>query len=92
MWRPALEPHGQDSPDRSGCQNGRRKGGMSMRFQAPFTCRFQRLPSPYSESSPPQRRDQMPYGGNKMSGIGQEGVRFAIEEMTNIWMVCFNLA
>jgi acyl-CoA reductase-like NAD-dependent aldehyde dehydrogenase len=38
------------------------------------------------------RVDQMPYGGNKMSGIGREGVRFAIEEMTNIRMVCFNLA
>jgi acyl-CoA reductase-like NAD-dependent aldehyde dehydrogenase len=38
------------------------------------------------------RVDQMPYGGNKMSGIGREGVRFAIDEMTNIRMVCFNLA
>ncbi len=37
------------------------------------------------------RVDQMPYGGNKMSGIGREGLRFAIEEMTNIRMVCFNL-
>ena len=38
------------------------------------------------------RVDHMPYGGNKMSGIGREGVRFAIEEMTNLRMVCFNLA
>jgi acyl-CoA reductase-like NAD-dependent aldehyde dehydrogenase len=38
------------------------------------------------------RVDQMPYGGNKMSGIGREGLRYAIEEMTNIRMVCFNLA
>jgi acyl-CoA reductase-like NAD-dependent aldehyde dehydrogenase len=37
------------------------------------------------------RVDHMPYGGNKMSGIGREGVRFAIEEMTNLRMVCFNL-
>jgi acyl-CoA reductase-like NAD-dependent aldehyde dehydrogenase len=37
------------------------------------------------------RVDQMPYGGNKMSGIGREGLRYAIEEMTNIRMVCFNL-
>jgi acyl-CoA reductase-like NAD-dependent aldehyde dehydrogenase len=29
----------------------------------------------------------MPYGGNRMSGIGREGVRFAMEEMTNIRMV-----
>jgi acyl-CoA reductase-like NAD-dependent aldehyde dehydrogenase len=33
----------------------------------------------------------MPYGGNKLSGIGREGVKFAIEEMTNLRMVCFNL-
>jgi acyl-CoA reductase-like NAD-dependent aldehyde dehydrogenase len=38
------------------------------------------------------RVDHMPYGGNKLSGIGREGVRFAIEEMTNLRMVCFNLA
>ncbi len=33
------------------------------------------------------RVDHMPYGGNKMSGLGREGVRFAIEEMTNLKMV-----
>jgi len=37
------------------------------------------------------RVDHMPYGGNRRSGIGREGVRFAIEEMTNLRMVCFNL-
>ncbi len=37
------------------------------------------------------RVDHMPYGGNKMSGIGREGVRFAIDEMTNIKMVMINL-
>ena len=33
------------------------------------------------------RVDHMPYGGNKMSGMGREGVRFACEEMTSIKMV-----
>lgn len=33
------------------------------------------------------RVDHMPYGGNKMSGLGREGVRFALEEMTNLKMV-----
>jgi acyl-CoA reductase-like NAD-dependent aldehyde dehydrogenase len=33
----------------------------------------------------------MPYGGNKESGLGREGLRYAMEEMTNIKMVCFNL-
>ena len=38
------------------------------------------------------RADHMPYGGNRMSGIGREGVRFAIEEMTSLRMVVVNLA
>jgi acyl-CoA reductase-like NAD-dependent aldehyde dehydrogenase len=36
------------------------------------------------------RADHMPYGGNRMSGIGREGVRFAVEEMTNLRMVCIS--
>jgi glyceraldehyde-3-phosphate dehydrogenase (NADP+) len=36
------------------------------------------------------RVDFMPFGGMKMSGLGREGVRFAIEEtMTEIKMVIF---
>lgn len=33
------------------------------------------------------RVDHMPYGGNKLSGLGREGVRFTCEEMTSIKMV-----
>jgi len=33
---------------------------------------------------PSWRVDHMPYGGVKESGIGREGIRFAIEEMTEI--------
>jgi acyl-CoA reductase-like NAD-dependent aldehyde dehydrogenase len=40
---------------------------------------------------PTFRVDHMPYGGNKESGLGREGVRYAMEEMTNIKMVCVNL-
>ena len=36
---------------------------------------------------PTFRVDHMPYGGNRQSGVGREGVRYAIEEMTNIQMV-----
>jgi glyceraldehyde-3-phosphate dehydrogenase (NADP+) len=36
------------------------------------------------------RVDNMPYGGMKMSGIGREGPRFAIEEMTEPKLVIFN--
>jgi len=37
------------------------------------------------------RTEFMPYGGMKGSGIGREGVRYALEEMTEIKTVCFNL-
>ncbi|MFN3284384.1 MAG: aldehyde dehydrogenase family protein, partial [Pseudothermotoga sp.] len=37
------------------------------------------------------RADFMPYGGYKDSGIGREGIRFAIEEMTEIKTVSFDL-
>ncbi|WP_029916100.1 aldehyde dehydrogenase family protein [Pelobacter seleniigenes] len=36
------------------------------------------------------RVDHLPYGGNKLSGLGREGVRFALEDMTNIKMVMIN--
>jgi len=36
------------------------------------------------------RVDHLPYGGNKLSGLGREGIRFAMEEMTNIKMVMIN--
>jgi acyl-CoA reductase-like NAD-dependent aldehyde dehydrogenase len=36
---------------------------------------------------PTYRADNMPYGGVKMSGLGREGVKYAIEEMTEIRMV-----
>ncbi len=36
------------------------------------------------------RVDHLPYGGNKLSGLGREGVRFAMEDMTNIKMVMIN--
>ncbi len=36
---------------------------------------------------PSFRADHMPYGGNRHSGLGREGVKFAMEEMTNLQMV-----
>jgi acyl-CoA reductase-like NAD-dependent aldehyde dehydrogenase len=33
---------------------------------------------------PSWRVDHMPYGGVKDSGIGREGIRFAIEDMTEV--------
>ena len=40
---------------------------------------------------PTYRADLMPYGGVKYSGLGREGVRFALEEMTEPRVVCINL-
>ncbi|MGH2520991.1 MAG: aldehyde dehydrogenase family protein, partial [Anaerolineales bacterium] len=42
--------------------------------------------------TPAFRADHMPYGGNRQSGLGREGVRFAMEEMTNIQLVAIRLA
>ncbi len=36
------------------------------------------------------RIDAIPFGGRKRSGIGREGVRFALEEMTEPKVVCFS--
>ena len=36
------------------------------------------------------RIDHMPYGGAKASGIGREGLRYAIEEMTEMRLLTFN--
>jgi glyceraldehyde-3-phosphate dehydrogenase (NADP+) len=36
------------------------------------------------------RVDHMPYGGVKQSGVGREGVRYAIEEMTEMKLVVYN--
>jgi acyl-CoA reductase-like NAD-dependent aldehyde dehydrogenase len=41
--------------------------------------------------TPTFRVDHMPYGGTRQSGIGREGVRFAIEEMTNIQLVAIKV-
>jgi acyl-CoA reductase-like NAD-dependent aldehyde dehydrogenase len=32
----------------------------------------------------------MPYGGVKQSGMGREGLRYAIEEMTEMKLLTFN--
>lgn len=42
--------------------------------------------------TPAFRADHMPYGGNRQSGLGREGVRFAMEDMTNIQLVAIKLS
>lgn len=40
---------------------------------------------------PSYRADQMPYGGVKKSGIGREGPRYAVEEMTELKLICWKV-
>jgi acyl-CoA reductase-like NAD-dependent aldehyde dehydrogenase len=40
---------------------------------------------------PAFRIDHMPYGGIKESGLGREGLRYAIEEMTEPKLLVMNL-
>ena len=40
---------------------------------------------------PTYRADPMPYGGTKLSGMGREGVRFAMEEMTELKLLVMNI-
>ena len=42
-------------------------------------------------SGPMWRADMMPYGGLKDSGMGKEGPRYAVQEMTELKMVVFHL-
>lgn len=41
--------------------------------------------------APTFRADHMPYGGRKESGIGLEGVKYALAEMTQPKFICLNL-
>jgi glyceraldehyde-3-phosphate dehydrogenase (NADP+) len=40
---------------------------------------------------PTYRVDHMPYGGVKDSGLGREGLKYAVDEMSETKLVCFNL-
>lgn len=40
--------------------------------------------------TPLWRADLMPYGGFKQSGIGKEGPRYAVEEMTDVKTIVFH--
>ncbi|MGG0716855.1 aldehyde dehydrogenase family protein [Robertmurraya massiliosenegalensis] len=40
---------------------------------------------------PTFRVDHMPYGGVKLSGMGREGIKYAVEEMTELKLISFKL-
>jgi lactaldehyde dehydrogenase len=37
------------------------------------------------------RTDNMPFGGFKSSGVGKEGIKYAVEEMTKTKLIGLNL-
>ena len=41
-------------------------------------------------AGPQYRADLMPYGGLKESGMGKEGPRYAVQEMTELKMVVYH--
>lgn len=61
---------------------------MKLAFKAIRTLRFGGV---VVNGSSTWRTDQMPYGGIKNSGIGREGPRYAIRDMTDERLVIFNL-
>ncbi|WP_413309377.1 aldehyde dehydrogenase family protein [Bacillus sp. 1P10SD] len=40
---------------------------------------------------PTFRVDHMPYGGVKLSGMGREGIKYAVEEMTELKLISFKM-
>jgi len=44
------------------------------------------------DDSPTFRVDHMPYGGEKSSGLGREGLRYAIEEMTQLRLLALRVS
>lgn len=78
----------QVNASRYGLQCGVFTGSLAVAFRA---VREIRAGGVIINGSSTWRIDQMPYGGVKQSGIGREGPRYAIEEMTEQRLVVFNL-
>jgi acyl-CoA reductase-like NAD-dependent aldehyde dehydrogenase len=64
---------------RYGLQAGVFTRNMNRAFEAARTLEFGGV---MINDGPAFRVDNMPYGGVKLSGAGREGVRYAMEEMT----------
>lgn len=69
---------------RYGLQAGVFTRNMQRAYRAAQTLEFGGV---MINDAPAFRVDNMPYGGTKLSGSGREGVRYAMEEMTEIRMI-----
>ena len=76
----------QANNTRYGLQSGIFTSDLSRAFQA---ARKLRSGGILINDIPGFRADNMPYGGVKESGIGREGPRYAIEEMTELKLICW---
>jgi acyl-CoA reductase-like NAD-dependent aldehyde dehydrogenase len=84
-WQAAME---EVNRSRYGLQCGIFTGSLERAFEAFQTIEVGGL---VVNDVPTYRMDSMPYGGVKESGLGREGVRYAIEEMTEIRLMALNL-
>jgi acyl-CoA reductase-like NAD-dependent aldehyde dehydrogenase len=69
-----------------GLQVGLCTAHLSRAFQAARSLNFGGV---IFNDVPAYRVDHMPYGGAKRSGLGREGPRYALEEMTELKLVCW---
>lgn len=56
-----------------------------------YTARKLRAGGVLINDVPTFRADHMPYGGTKNSGIGREGPKYAVEEMTEPKLICWRI-
>lgn len=84
-WREAIA---EVNRSRYGLQCGVFTGSLERAFEAFHALEVGGL---QVNDVPTYRMDSMPYGGVKESGLGREGVRYAIEEMTEIRLMAVNL-
>lgn len=83
-FRDFEEAIGEANNTRFGLQAGVFTRDMSHAFQAAEKLEFGGV---MINDAPAFRVDNMPYGGVKLSGTGREGVRYAMEEMTEPRMI-----
>lgn len=88
-YRDFTEALARVNNSRYGLQAGVFTQSLAQAFQA---IRQLRVGGVMVNDVPSFRLDHMPYGGVKESGMGREGVRYAVEEMTEMKLAVFSLS
>lgn len=77
----------------NGTPYGLQAGIYTQHFQHAFQAARQlRVGGVLINDVPTFRADNMPYGGTKNSGLGREGPRYAVEEMTEPKLICWRVS